>query len=236
MKRRLILISLLLGCSCIVLSAKSSDSDLFSDLTHESFLPRNEIERNAVLLGESFVNQILTRKNFSLEDEQKFFGSYGSILGESLYASLGFASTDKNGEIRICLDASVKTSPLGALLIKKLNPFFADKQRFMYCLGRNIYTYDRNGIGRAGPSATTFLFLRAVPESSSAFRDNANCIIMMIALRQSPDKKNSFYIELVDSYIGHVPLYKFLGFQGKFASDLKLPVEELSRLKKYWQK
>lgn len=234
MKRRLIIISLLLSCSCIALSVKSSDSDLFSDLTHESFLPRNEIERKAILLGESFVNQILTRKNLSLVDEQKLFGPYGGILGESLYVSLGLASMDKNGEI--CLDATVKTSPLGVLLIKKLNPVFADKQRFMYCLGRNIYTYDRDGIGRAGPSATTFLFLRAVPESSSAFRDNANCIIMMIALQQSSDKKNGFYIELVDSYIGHVPLYKFLGFQGKFASDLKLSAEELSRLKKYWQK
>ena len=46
----------LLCCSCIVLLAKSPDSDLFSDLNHETFLPRDVIERNAILLGENLAN------------------------------------------------------------------------------------------------------------------------------------------------------------------------------------
>ena len=226
----------LLCCSCTVLLVKSSDADLFSDLNHESFLPRNEIERNAVLSVENFVNKILAQKDFSLKDEQELFGPYGGILGESLYTSLGYVSSDKNRGRRIVIDASVKLSPLGALLIRKLSPIFADKKRFTYCLGRNIYTYDRKGIARAGTSAAAFLFLRATPESSSAFYDNANAIIMVIALRYSSNKKKRFYIDLVDSYIGHIPFYKFLGFQGKFASDLKLPGGELIQLKKYLKK
>ena len=225
------IILVLLYCSCTVLLAKSPDAGLFSDLNHESFLPRDEIERNAILLGENFVNKILAQKDFSLKDEQELFGPYGVILGDSLYTSLGYVSSDKNRR-RIVIDASVKLSPLGALLIRKLSPIFANKKRFTYCLGRNIYTYDRNGIARAGTTAVTFLFLRAIPESSSAFHDNANGIIMVIALRYSSNKKKRFYIDLVDSYIGHIPLYKFLGFQGKFASDLKLSDGELLQLKK----
>ena len=230
------IILVLLYCSCTVLLAKSPDAGLFSDLNHESFLPRDEIERNAILLGENFVNKILAQKDFSLKDEQELFGPYGGILGESLYTSLGYVSSDKSRGRCIVIDASVKLSPLGALLIRKLSPIFANKKRFTYCLGRNIYTYDRNGIVRAGTTAVTFLFLQAIPESSSAFHDNANGIIMVIALRYSSNKKKRFYIDLVDSYIGHIPLYKFLGFQGKFASDLKLSDGELLQLKKYLRK
>ena len=136
------IILVLLCCSCIVLLAKSPDAGLFSDLNHETFLPRDVIERNAILLGENFVNKILAQKDFSLKDEQELFGPYGGILGESLYTSLGYVSSDKNRERRIVIDASVKLSPLGALLIRKLSPIFTNKKRFTYCLGRNIYTYD----------------------------------------------------------------------------------------------
>ena len=59
-------------CGCIVLSAIPSDSDIFFNLDHKSFLPRNEIERNAILLGEDFVRKILTKEVIS-----KVFNSAG---------------------------------------------------------------------------------------------------------------------------------------------------------------
>lgn len=226
-------ITVLLCCGSIILSANPSDSDIFSNFAPKSFLPRSEIERNAILLGEDFVSKILAKENFSRKEEQKLFGPYGGVLGESLYVSLGIVPAGNNNDGDSFANSSTKPSPLGVLLIKKLNPIFADKERFTYCLGRNIYTYDRKGIRRAGTSAETFLLLRGILESSSAFHDKAKGITMILALRYLSDKKDRFCIELSDSYLGHIPLYQFLGFRGNFTSDLKLPDAELAQLKEY---
>ena len=234
--KRFAIISVLFFCICMSCPAEES-AGLFSRYKdREHFLPRDPEERNAIRLGEAFVNGIQAKKTLSRAEEERLFGPFGGILGESLYASLGMVALNRRQEAYFTGRAAGMPSPLGILLIKKLHPLLTDKVRVTYCLGCGLHTYDRQGIGRAGPAVETYLLLRAVPESASAFRDNENGLTILLALRKASAGGKSFFIDLVDSCIGHIPLYQLLGFQGSFASALKLPEAELRLLEKELRK
>ena len=79
--------------------------------------------------------------------------------------------------------------------------------------------------------AKRILFVRAIPFTTDKyFNDIGNGINFAFALNRVSDTKDTFYIDLINSYVNGMPFYKFLGFQGDYASGLELPDDEIEKV------
>ena len=177
------------------------------------------------VMVKSFFDKIIYKKSISCAEEDFYFGKHGGILGESLYSSLN--SYFSKDAIRI----HKGESPIGVLLHHKLYDILKDKQRFSFALSSNVYTVDRENVSRTGVNATFILFVRAIPLSGDKyFNDIAQGVNFIFAINYKSEKKDSLYIDLVNSYINGTPFYKFLGFYGDYASGLELPKNEIKKI------
>ena len=198
-----------------------------------SLQQQDDINQQAIILVKNLFDKIINEQGFSQVEEERFFGKHGGILGESVYKSLG-SDFKRNKFIANILFASQQfNTPLSILLVKKLNGLLKDKKRFSFAIAHNVQTLDSKNIPRNGINASKLLFVRAIPDTDNKFfHDIANGINFIFSLHYDSIARKAVYIDLVNSYVGNDPMYTVLGFNGNFASDLKLTPSTLIFLKK----
>ena len=184
-------------------------------------------EKHIISMTKLLFDKITDDNGLCKADEEYFFGPQGGILGEYLYSHLKSCCSEKD----VGKFLKNPRSAIGILLQQKLYEILKDKKRFSFALSSKVITIDPKHVQRTGVNASFILFVRAIPLTEDKyFNDLANGVNFIFAINYKSNKKDAFYIDLVNSYINGIPFYKFLGFYGNYASGLKLPENEIKKI------
>ena len=193
----------------------------------EGRMINNTFEFQAISMVKGLFDAIIDKKTLDIADEEYYFGIRGGILGESVCASLEEYKKQTSSSLKF----DKKKSPLGILLSDKLFDILKDKQRFSFAYCSSVQTFDRNNVPRLGVDASLLLFVRAIPLTNDKyFNDIGNGVNFIFAFSYTSNQKDFIFIDLINSYVNGIPIYKILGFRGNYASGLKLNEQDIMKV------